>query len=84
MEFGMNGMDFLCGVPPWTSVFSVVKDSKTLTTEIAVFHGENTEFPLPPDDSTIPPKQKSDKVLADSSHHRRCHVRLLFIYRERS
>jgi hypothetical protein len=30
MEFGMDGVDFLCGVPLWTSVFSVVKILKPL------------------------------------------------------
>ena len=63
-----NGMDLLCGFPLWTSVFSVVNDFKTLTEEITVFQGGNTEFLLPQRNSTIPKTQKSDKVLADSSH----------------
>jgi hypothetical protein len=45
MEFGMDGVDFLCGVPLWTSVFSVVKDFKTLTTVIKVFHGGKHRIP---------------------------------------
>jgi hypothetical protein len=45
MEFGMNSVDFLCGVPLWTSVISVVKDFKTLTTEITLFHGGKHRIP---------------------------------------
>jgi hypothetical protein len=36
----MNRMDLLCGFPLWTSVFSVVKDFKTVTTEISVSPGK--------------------------------------------
>jgi len=45
MEFGMNSVDFLCGVPLWTSVFSVVKDFKTLITEITVSQGGKHRIP---------------------------------------
>jgi hypothetical protein len=43
MEFCMNGVDFLCGVPLWTSVFSVVKILKPLPQRSQCFTEKNTD-----------------------------------------